>query len=96
MIQPVDHLNGTPHGKMNRYIKLEIFCRAGFDLDKQGFEQRHSDKLYINCIYAKSSVHKNQNQGPLGLRLLSLWESHSTAVWGLRVLGILTKGETKG
>ena len=32
---------------------------------------------------------------PLGLRLLSLWESHRTAVCGLRVLGILTKGETK-
>ena len=30
---------------------------------------------------------------PLGLRLLSLWESHRTAVCGFRVLGILTKGE---
>ena len=77
---------------MNRYIKLEIFCQAGFDLDKQGFEQRHSAKLEINCIYAKSSVHKNQNQGTFGFAFaVILKESHKSAACGVNVKGSYNK-----
>ena len=71
---------------MNRYIKLEIFCRAGFDLDKQGFEQRLSAKLDINCIYAKSSVHKNLNQGTFGVAFAVI-----EGVCGVNVKGFCNK-----